>query len=293
MYSMGQSALKIGDALPPAMRPDPRFLNAGIEGSLRAIFKLLLRWKQADFSLYRRSGILRAMASRMNLFHLQDPREYVRLLSQDHAELERLYERILIKTTNFFRDPSAFEALQRKALKPLIRRHSTPGPIRVWVVGCSTGEEAYTVAMCLVESAEAVGKPVSFQILATDISDAALRKARLGEYSPRMVEGVSPGRLERFFLKCAGGYRIKRDLRWSCIFSRHNLVQTIPFSRMDLVTCRNVLIYMERELQRKALSKLRYALKPGGLLMLGSTESVLGSPGWGIVDPKHRIFRRL
>jgi two-component system CheB/CheR fusion protein len=228
----------------------------------------------------------------MNLLEIQNPTCYVQRLNEDAAELDKLYERILIKTTAFFRDPEAFDSLKRNILEPLVRRRSRIAPIRVWVVGCSTGEEVYSLAICLTECLETARRAVPFQILSTDLSETALRKARAGEYSLRALEGVSPRRLSRFFTRSAGGYRIHPQIRGACVFSRHDLVASVPFSRMDLVTCRNVLIYMEPELQRRALSRLHFALKPGGILMLGATESLQKSQDYSPIDRKWRIYRR-
>jgi two-component system CheB/CheR fusion protein len=272
--------------------PDLDEIRSAPEGWLRAILRLLLRRKFADFSRYRCASLLRAVASRMNWLEIRDPRAYVRHLRGSPAELERLYERLLIKTTAFFRDPEAFESLKRLVLRPLVRRGAGV-PIRVWVAGCSTGEEAYSVAMGLYECCEVYRKTPPIQILATDLSDLALRQARAGEYTDRRVSGLSADRLSRFFTKTASGYRVAWSIRRLCVFSRHNLAQNVPFCRMDLVTCRNVLIYMEPDLQQQVLAKLHFALRPGGALMLGSTEAIPGSADWKVWDAKSRIYRRI
>lgn len=262
------------------------------ETSLGTLFRILARRKGIDFRRYRRGGILRSIESRMYQKNVQNLRHYVRLVRDDPDELERLYERILIKTTAFFRDGAAWHTLQNKVLIPLHRSHSLFDPLRLWVVGCSSGEEAYSLAMAVEECGDRLGNPIPYQILASDISPTALQKARAGLYTDRQMLGVAPERRERFFTRSNGGYRIIPSLRRRCIFTEHNLVDSIPFSRMDLITCRNVLIYMEADLQRIALARIHYALLPGGFLLLGGSETIQGQPGWTLVDRTHRIFQR-
>jgi two-component system CheB/CheR fusion protein len=267
--------------------------NSSWETSLGTLLRILAREIGVDFRRYRRGGTLRGIESRMYQKHVETLKRYVRLLKQDPAELQKLYERILVKTTAFYRDPAAWNALQDKVLVPLIRSHFLVAPLRFWVVGCSTGEEAYSLAMAVEDSGDRLNMPVPFQILASDISLAALLKARAGQYSERLVAGVPLQYRERFFVKDGGSFRISALLRRRCIFTEHNLVDSIPFSRMDLITCRNVLIYMDAGLQRVALARLHYALQPGGYLMLGSSETIQGQPGWMLVDRPHRIFQRV
>jgi two-component system CheB/CheR fusion protein len=244
-----------------------------------------------DFGNYKRSTILRRIQRRMALRGLEHVEDYQKLLREDPAEVHNLYQDFLIRVTQFFRNPEAFEALKEKVFPRLIAGRSPDTPIRIWVAGCATGEEVYSLAICLQEFM--ASQPTSFpaKILATDLNEATLDKARTGLYVDNIEIDVSPERLRRFFVRSDGHYQISKSIRDQCVFSRHNMTADPPFSRLDLVSCRNVLIYMDAALQKRVLPILHYALAPEGFLFLGSSESVSSFTDlFEPVDSRHRIF---
>jgi PAS domain S-box-containing protein len=209
------------------------------------------------------------------------------------AEVENLYQDILINVTSFFRDPEAFEVLKEKIFPRLIERRTPDEPLRIWVMGCSTGEEAYSIAMAFTEfSCERSGH-IPVQIFATDINEKSIEKARAGLYSKDITADVSPERLRRFFTEADGGYRVSKPLRDMCVFARQNVAADPPFSRMDLISCRNLLIYLESALQKQILPLIHYALKPTGILWLGSSETAGAAPDlFEPEDKRHRFYAR-
>jgi two-component system CheB/CheR fusion protein len=247
-----------------------------------------------DFAHYKQTTIRRRILRRMALRNISDPREYLSLLRNEDAEIQNLYQDFLIRVTQFFRDPHAFEALKEKVFPALVNGRPPHTPIRMWVAGCSTGEEVYSLAIALLEHLENRTENVTIKILATDLNEQALEKARAGIYLDNIEIDVSPTRLRRFFTRHDGSYQISKAIREMCIFSRHNLVYDPPFSRLDLISCRNLLIYMDSALQRRVTPLLHYALNPNGFLFLGSSENV-GSPSdlFETIDARNRIFTRL
>jgi two-component system CheB/CheR fusion protein len=246
-----------------------------------------------DFTHYKRSTIKRRVQRRMALRNLVNTSHYLQLLREDVGELHSLYQDFLIRVTQFFRDPPAFETLKEKVFPALLTGRSGDAPLRIWVAGCATGEEVYSLAICLLEFLGGKQDEFSIKILATDLSETALEKARAGVYLDNIEIDVSPDRLRRFFVRVDGHYHISKAVRDLCVFSRHNMAADPPFSRLDLVSCRNVLIYMDNALQRRVLPILHYGLNPGGFLFLGSSESIgsfvdLFEP----VDAKHRIYSK-
>jgi two-component system CheB/CheR fusion protein len=229
----------------------------------------------------------------MALRSLEKTEDYLAVLRGDPAEVHSLYQDFLIRVTQFFRDPEAFEALKETVFPLIAQNRQASQPIRVWVSGCSTGEEAYSLAIALLEYLGTRSDPPAVKILATDLNDAALERARAGVYVDNIEIDVSPERLRRFFVRSNGNYQINKAVRELCVFSKHNLGADPPFSRLDLVSCRNVLIYMDSALQRRVLPILHYSLNPGGFLFLGSSESV-GTFGdlFAAVDSRHRIFTK-
>ena len=203
---------------------------------------------------------------------------YADFLRGNAKELDTLYSDVLISVTSFFRNPEMFDVLKRTVLPELLKQRGDD-PLRCWVLGCSTGQEAYSIAMSFVEVAEKAPRLRTLQIFATDLNDALLEKARHGLYAKTLAEEIRPERLRRFFVEEEGGYRISKQLREMVIFARQNLIIDPPFSRMDLISCRNLLIYFEPTLQKKALPTFHYALKPEGFLILGSSESISGFTG--------------
>jgi two-component system CheB/CheR fusion protein len=269
---------------------EPAAANAATVGE---ILTLLRSFCTVDFAHYKQSTVHRRIQRRIALRGCEGPSDYLDLLRNDQGELANLYQDLLIRVTQFFRDPEAFEALKEKVFPALVQGRLASSPIRLWVPGCSTGEEVYSLAMALLEFLE--GQPTAFpiKILATDLNESALEKARSGLYVDNIEIDVSHERLRRFFNRSDGHYQISKSVRELCVFSGHNLASDPPFSHLDLVSCRNVLIYMDSSMQKRVLPVLHYALNPGGYLFLGSSENV--SPFaelFDTVDSRHRIFRK-
>ena len=258
----------------------------------KKILLLLRNHSGADFSLYKSPTIQRRIARRMVLNKIDTLEDYAQSLVGNAKELEALYSDCLISVTSFFRNPEAFEVLQRKIFPGLLQQRGDDA-IRVWVLGCSTGQEAYSIAMAFMEEAEKFPRQRKLQIFATDLNEALLDKARNGLYTRNLVQDVSPERLRRFFVEEEGGYRIAKRLREMVVFARQNLISDPPFSRMDLISCRNLLIYLETDLQKKALPTFHYALKPEGFLFLGASESISGFTDlFEPMDKKQKIYSR-
>ena len=261
--------------------------------ALTTIFSLLQTAFGVDFTHYKRTMIQRRIFRRMALYHLEQLSDYVRYLHESLPEVQALYQEILIHVTSFFRDAAVFETLKREVFPALLRDRPADLPIRIWVAGCSTGEEAYSIAICLLEFLSHQPRQPQIQIFATDVSDLTIEKARMGIYLPSQVMDVSPDRLQRFFVSVEGGYQISKTVRERCVFARQNLIGDPPFSRLDLLSCRNVLIYFGSSLQKKVLPMFHYGLKPNGFLMLGSSETVGEfSNLFHLVDRKHKIYAK-
>ncbi len=262
------------------------------EDGYRKILLLLRNHSGVDFSLYRSSTIQRRIGRRLVLNKQDTLEDYARFLRGNSKELDALYSDVLISVTSFFRNPEMFDVLQRKVLPELFKQRGDD-PLRVWVLGCSTGQEAYSIAMSFVEAADKARRMRRLQVFATDLNDTLLDKARHGLYAKSLAEDISPQRLQRFFIEEEGGYRIGKALREMVVFARQNLISDPPFSRMDLISCRNLLIYLEPSLQKKALPTFHYALKPEGFLLLGASESIGGFTDlFEPIDKKHKIYAR-
>jgi two-component system CheB/CheR fusion protein len=279
---------------PAAAAPrDPR--PAMDEGNLEKIFRLLRGATGVDFASYKRTTVERRLARRMALSKVADLSEYVRHLEENPQEIRTLHDEILIHVTAFFREPAAFEALREEVFPLLVKNRPADGPIRVWVPGCSTGEEAYSIAIALLEYLEMSGKRFELQIFGTDISERAVEKARAGLYESGIKSDVSEERLRRFFERLEGGaYRISKAVRDLCVFARQDVTRDPPFSRLDLLSCRNMLIYLGPSIQMKVIPLFHYALKPSGFLMLGASESVerYGSL-FAPVDKTYKIYSKV
>jgi two-component system, chemotaxis family, CheB/CheR fusion protein len=260
---------------------------------LSIIFSLLLTATNVDFSHYKITTLKRRIMRRMLLYKLDRVEDYVSYLQKNPAEVKGLYQDLLITVTCFFRDTEAFEALKTEVF-PVITKNRTPDlPIRIWVAGCSTGEEAYSIAICLLEFLTSQVINIPIQIFATDLNESAIEKARNGIYKTNQVTNVSPERLQRFFVPVEGGYQISKAVRELCVFARQNLISDPPFSRLDLITCRNVLIYLSSAVQKKLLPTFHYGLKSNGFLMLGTSETVgQFTDLFGLVDRKYKIYSR-
>jgi two-component system CheB/CheR fusion protein len=262
------------------------------ENPLKKILLLLRNHTGVDFSLYKPSTIQRRSTRRMVLNRVEGPAGYARFLQDHPKELDALYSDLLINVTSFFRNPAAFEVLKQKVFRKLIEQRRDK-PLRAWVVGCSTGQEAYSIAMSYLEFAEHIGNQRKLQIFATDVNEALLEKARIGLFPKNLVQNLSPERLRRFFVEEDGGYRVAKFVREIIVFARQNLLGDPPFSRMDLISCRNLMIYLEADLQRKLLPTLHYALKSDGFLFLGESESIGPHADlFETVDKKHKVFSK-
>lgn len=236
---------------------------------LDVILKLVHDVTGIDFSNYKSTTLLRRITRRMLLQKLESMPEYLAFLQNNPTEVQNLYRDILISVTSFFRDEDAVEVLKKKVFPKLIKEHSPQDPIRIWVMGCSTGEEAYSLAMAVAEVIVENKAQIPAQIFATDLNEQGIIKARAGFYAKSIAQDISPERLRRFFEEADGGYRVAKSIREMCIFARQNVLSDPPFSRMDLITCRNLLIYLEPVLQQKIIPLLHYALKPHGLYLAG------------------------
>ncbi len=246
-----------------------------------------------DFSGYKTRTLVRRIQRRMQVLQLEDASKFVERLRKDPQQIDMLFQDLLIGVTNFFRDRPAFAALESEVIPRIFEGKGADDSIRVWVPGCSTGEEAYSIAIMLRERIPKSHESRKLQIFASDIDEAALEIARFGRYPATIAKDVSPRRLERFFQREDGSYRVTADVREICLFSVHNLLRDAPFSKLDLISCRNVLIYLNPELQNRVIPLFHYALRDGGFLMLGSSENVTRhSRLFSVVDKPNRIFLR-
>jgi two-component system CheB/CheR fusion protein len=258
----------------------------------KKILLLLRNHAGVDFSLYKSSTIQRRIMRRLVLSKQDTPDDYAQFLRGNSTELDALYADVLISVTSFFRNPDAFNVLQRRVWPELLKR---PGdePLRAWVLGCSTGQEAYSIAMAFSEAADKAPRTRTLQVFATDLNEALLDKARHGLYAKSVSQDLSPERLRRFFVEEDGGYRVNKALREVVVFARQNVISDPPFSRMDLISCRNLLIYFEPGLQKRVVPIFHYALKPGGYLCLGASESIGGfTELFEPVEKKHKIYAK-
>ncbi len=279
--------------LPPETEPPPVVSQKDAdEAALRDIFTLLQTHTGHDFTHYKRATVLRRVERRLQVNGLLDLTAYRDFMREEPQEAQALLKDLLISVTSFFRDRAAFDELEREVVPILFHEKTTNDVVRVWVAGCATGEEAYSVAMLLLEYAELLQSPPTIQIFATDIDEAAVRTAREGSYTETIEVDVSSERLRRFFTKETGGYRVKKDVRERVLFTAHNLIKDPPFSHLDAVTCRNLLIYLNREAQKHIFELFQYVLHPNGFLFLGNSESADTAANLFVtVDKKHRIYR--
>jgi two-component system, chemotaxis family, CheB/CheR fusion protein len=258
---------------------------------LTSIFTALRKSTGVDFTYYRDTTIRRRIQRRMVVHKIEKLEEYVRYLNRNPAEVKALYQDMLINVTSFFRNPRVFEALKVQVFPQMMQRRSKDSVVRVWAPGCASGEETYSLAISLLEflGEKAAGIPIQF--FGTDVSEASVSKARAGMYPENIQGDVSPDRLRRFFSKVEGGYRISKNIRDMCIFAAHNVISDPPFSQMDLISCRNLLIYLEPVLQKKVISLFHYALRPTGFLLLGTSEGVgLSANLFATEDRANKIF---
>jgi len=261
---------------------------------LAQIFQRLRSAHGVDFTHYKRTTTRRRIERRMMLRRIESLAEYRESLDRDPGELAALYQDFLIRVTEFFRDSTAFDALRHDVLPTLCEGRSPKEPIRIWVPGCASGEEVYSVAIAVLEYFGEGLPPLKIQIFGTDVSEVALEKARAGVYPVNALREVSAERLERFFIQQNGEYRISKDIRDLCLFARQDVTRDPPFSRLDLISCRNLLIYLDEVAQRRVLRTFHYALRPQGMLFLGPAESVFQALElFEQIDSRSPVFRRM
>jgi two-component system, chemotaxis family, CheB/CheR fusion protein len=260
---------------------------------LEKVFILVRSQTGHDFSYYKKSTILRRIDRRMAVNQIPRMSDYVRCLQKNPREAEILFKELLIGVTNFFRDREAFDVLREKAIPKLFERRALDQTVRIWVPGCSTGEEAYSLAILCQDFLDTIRKNLAVQIFASDIDSDAIETARLGLYPDSIAVDVSPAILERYFAKEGGFYRVRKEIRDMVVFAVQNVLTDPPFSKIDLISCRNLLIYLETELQRKVLRLFHYSLKNDGFLFLGSSETIGEfSDHFSVTDRKWKVFRR-
>lgn len=260
--------------------------------NLKKLFYLAKKETKNDFSGYKRSTIIRRIEKRMAIQQIDTIDDYVEYLQENKSEVHALTRDFLIRVTNFFRDPNAFESLKKNAITPRLKEKSQDSPLRVWVTGCSTGEEVYSIAILIAEAMEELNKSFTVQIFASDLDEEAVDFARAAIYPQNISADVSPTRLNRFFEKNQDRFRVKKEIREMVVFAVQNLLQDPPFSKLDLLSCRNLLIYMTSSTQNKLIPLFHYSLIHNGILFLGTSESIgrftdIFEP----IDAKHKIFR--
>jgi two-component system CheB/CheR fusion protein len=286
--SGGEPAIAARQAPPAEKEPLPNS-----EKQMVQLFGLLRARTGVDFSFYKHSTLKRRIVRQMVLQKFNALGAYVDFLGKNPDEVDKLFNDLLINVTSFFRDSPAFQALKKKVFPRLVRAHTSDSPLRFWVCGCATGEEAYSLAISLVEFFDQNRNHRPAQIFASDISEKGITKARAGVYPENIVQDVSPERLRRFFMKVDGQYQVAKSIRDMVVFARQNMVMDPPFSNLDLITCRNVLIYLGAILQRKVLPVFHYSLRATGFLMLGSSETVGGATEmFSILDKRFRIYAK-
>ncbi len=289
-YNQNEGRLKLPPEDGPAPARAARIAAEDGEARLRDILVFLRTRTGRDFSYYKRATILRRIARRMQVNNLHELPDYLTFLRTHPGEAGALLQDLLISVTNFFRDREVFAALETR-IPSLFEGKSQSDVVRVWSPACATGEEAYSLAVLLLEHARRLDSPPALQVFACDLDEESIAAARAGHYPEAIAADVSEERLRKFFVKDHHGYRVRRELREMVLFAAHDLLKDAPFSRMDLIFCRNLLIYLNREAQRRVLDTFHFALKPGGLLMLGSSEAIEeGDPLFHVVDKKHRIY---
>jgi two-component system CheB/CheR fusion protein len=266
----------------------------GKDNFLREIFRLLKGYSKVDFIEYKSATIRRRIMRRMNINQTGELGDYVKLLHRNAQEVEALYRDVLINVTSFFRNPEVFESLREHVYPNVFRDRAVSDAVRIWVPGCSTGEETYSHAIALTEILSELRLEIPIQIFGTDLSENAIQRARAGIYKDTISSDVSEIRLRRFFHKVTGGYQISKSIRDMCVFARQNVFSDPPFSRMDLISCRNVLIYLSPVLQKRVIPIFHYALKPSGFLVVGNTEGLVGSGSeiFDLVDRKTKIYQK-
>jgi two-component system, chemotaxis family, CheB/CheR fusion protein len=283
--------LRLGERPPAASAFDSSVHPDAPE--FRALIAALRMSSSIDFANYKPATILRRAQRRMLMHRLFNLREYVELLGRDNAEVSALCEDVLIHVTGFFRDPATFEALTTHVFPQLLAGRPPGAPLRIWVAGCSTGEEVYSLAICLLEFLANVNAgDVPIKLFGTDASAHAIERARSGKYAEGIQQQVSPARLEAFFSNIGGSYQIRKNVRDLCVFARHDATRDPPFLGVDLISCRNLIIYLGSALQARLMAIFHYALKETGFLLLGNSETTHSAAGFVALDEKNKIYQR-
>jgi len=270
-------------------------LESGMRGALEKILILMRTRTGHDFSYYKKNTLYRRIERRMGIHQIDKIATYVRFLNGNPEELDLLFKELLIGVTGFFRDPLVWQLLRDETLPKLLAGHPSR-LLRAWVAGCSTGEEAYTLAIVFREVVEALKPAQNFklQIFATDLDGDAIDKARQGVFSGKISEDLTAEQLRRYFTKEEGGYRVRAEIREMVIFSPHSLIMDPPFTKLDILSCRNLLIYLAPEIQKKLFPLFHYSLNPGGILILGNAETIGHFTGlFATISGKSRIYQRL
>lgn len=310
MPSSAAASGAIDFVLPPAkiaeelerIRQHPYIVDGHKEAELESdarydmahLFRTLKKASKVDFSDYKPATIRRRVLRRMALKRIDKLDDYIHYVRDNAGEAESLYQDLLINVTSFFRNPEAFEALKELVYPRLLQDRDERDSIRIWVPGCSTGEEVYSHAISIVEYLAEIRSDLPVQIFATDLSEPALQRARNGAYRESISADVNPLRLRRFFNRTEGGYRISKSIRDLCVFAEQNVFSDPPFSKMDIVSCRNLLIYLGLTLQRRVIPVFHYALRPGGFMILGNAEGLFGTGAelFDLADKKNKIYRK-
>ncbi|MCB9655760.1 MAG: diguanylate cyclase [Deltaproteobacteria bacterium] len=281
----------IGEGLEHDAAPDHDLMQR----PTRRLIELLRERKDVDFSAYNASMFIHRLRRRMLLSNRSSLERYIELVEQDFGELDALYNELLIYVTCFRRDPTAFEVLRRQVIQALVENHRGDGAIRIWVPGCATGEEAITLAILIEETMAELSKVVPYKIFATDVSHAAIQKAAQTTYLPEQMHGLTPEEVEKYFLPAESGFRLKKLIRDRMLFAPLDLNTDPPLTRMDIVSCRNVLLYFNREMRKRVLKLLHFALSEGGHLFLGASESLDAADGgaFEVVHQGARVYRRV
>ena len=294
---LGREAIEYSRRLARVRLPEDDGEAADLErDDVRAVQRVLSILKTRtghDFAHYKRSTVLRRLSRRLHVVGVDTLDDYLAFLRRRPGEADELLDDLLISVTNFFRDREAFTVLETTVVPRLFEGKGAQDEVRVWVAGCATGEEAYSVAMLLAEFASGLAEAPQVQVFATDLSERAVRTARVGVYPESVEADVDPVRLRRFFRRTPAGYRVAEELREAVLFAPHSLLKDPPFGHVDLVTCRNLLIYLQRELQTRVLELFHYALRPGGTLFLGSSETAESAGElYQTEDKAARVYRR-
>lgn len=268
-------------------------IQASIAEEIKQILTLLRNNTGHDFSLYKPNTIFRRIQKRLSLLHLDNLEIYIQYIQQNPNELQILFKELLINVTNFFRDPEAFEQLKELLLTQILVNKSQSEHVRVWIPGCSTGEEVYSIAIILQECMEELKCHFNVQIFGTDIDEEAIEIARSGVFPLDIKNDISKDRLNRFFMREEHSYKVNIDIRKMIIFAVQNLIKDPPFTKLDLLSCRNLLIYLSSQLQKRLFSLFHYSLNPGGILFLGTSEAISGSVDlFTILNRRWKIFQR-